>query len=112
MARPLPWFTAVAFVAACAHPVLAGAETWVAPDPGLLRDANFDAAERGERPAWGQSQHAGEPSYKIGFEPGMLRIERVGPEPWGQVRQRVDARSLAGSTMAFSAEFVSAALKM
>lgn len=107
MANRSPWLAAVALVAACTHPGLAGAETWVAPDPGLLRDANFDAALRGERPGWGRSQHAGEPSSEVRFEPGMLRIERTGPEPWGQVRQRLDATGWVGSTLEFSAELSS-----
>lgn len=77
---------------------------WSAPDPGLLRDATFDAKESGERPAWGASQHAGETSYRFHFESGVLRIQRIGPEPWGQVRHRIDAEALVGRTLEFSAE--------
>ena len=77
---------------------------WSAPDPGLLRDVTFDAKESGERQAWGRSQHAGENSYRFHFESGVLRIERIGPEPWGQVKHRLDAEPLVGRTLEFSAE--------
>jgi hypothetical protein len=103
-ARSIHVFAAL-MVAACSH-VVAGAEVaaWTAPDPGLLRDATFDAEQRGERRAWVYSQHAGQTSYRFNHEPGMLRIERIGPEPWGQASQHLDARPLVGQTLEFSAE--------
>jgi len=99
-----PYFTVALLLVACAHAAVGQEAGWTVPDPGLLRDANFDAMQRGERPVWGRSQHAGERSYRFVFNPGELQIDRIGPEPWGQVKQRVNAKPLAGQTLEFSAE--------
>jgi hypothetical protein len=75
-------------------------------DPGLILNPRFepgDAAVR--RPHWSSTQHAGEPSYEVEAEDGVLVIRRIGKEPWGLVSQKVvDATGLAGKRLEFSME--------
>lgn len=83
----------------------AGGE-YKAPDPGLLGNPAFAAAAGGEgvAPPWVALQHAGEPSYSISAENGVLRIERTGDEPWGQLSQSVSASQIKGGKAVFSVE--------
>ncbi len=99
-----PCFIVFLLLLATAPSAVVQEAAWSAPDPGFLRDAHFDGEQRGERKVWGRSQHAGQRSYHFSFMPGELQIERIGPEPWGQVKQIVDAKPLVGQTQEFSAE--------
>ena len=95
---------AVALLFAGTGALAASSQTWTAPDPGLLRDAAFEADQPGQRRAWSYSQHAGKKSYLFDTVDGVLRIERTGTEPWGMATQRIKAKDLAGRTLEFSAE--------
>lgn len=77
-----------------------------APDPGLLGNPVFASPEGGERiaPPWVATQHAGESSYRMTSRNGVLRIERIGNEPWGQLSQTVSAEGLKGRKVEFSVE--------
>lgn len=75
----------------------------------LLEYPGFDTHEGSDtllRP-WSFSQHAGEQSYRYTVEDGVLRIQRVGDEPWGMVSQRIareKAEDLEGMIMEFSVD--------
>jgi hypothetical protein len=75
----------------------------------LLEYTGFDTHEGTDtllRP-WSFSQHAGEQSYRYTVEGGVLRIQRIGDEPWGMVSQRITQEKLEGlegTTMEFSVD--------
>ena len=53
----------------------------------LLIDVEFDDLIAG---AWYYTQHAGERSFDISSQQGLLSITRVGKEPWMILKQRVE----------------------
>jgi hypothetical protein len=72
--------------------------------PGLVRNPAFERDERGGLPDWTFVSHARGGSYRFEAGDGELRIERVGPEPWGQAVQWLPAEPLLGRQLTFSAE--------
>lgn len=87
-------------------PVLASCDEYQPPDPGLLKGPYFSEQPHGENfsSAWAAIQHGGDDSYHMTTSDGVLRIERIGEEPWGQLVQRLSAEDLRGKTLEFSAE--------
>jgi hypothetical protein len=78
-----------------------------AQDGGLLKDPAFAMpGELEEHPLqhWHLSQHAGDPSYELRFGGSMIKLLRVGSEPWGVLQQHLDGSDFAGKTLEFSAE--------
>jgi len=71
---------------------------------GLLINPAFERGADGHIGAWAFGQHAGERSYSFDIDESTLIINRVGPEPWGQVIQILPAAGLAGSMLEFAAE--------
>lgn len=73
--------------------------------PEYLQDADFalEAADRRSK-HWTGIQHAGERSFVPSIEAGVLRIEKVGTQPWYIYRQRIKPGDLGGKLMAFTAE--------
>ena len=92
-------------LAACA-PAGSSNEAAAAPsEPGLLQDPGFHRIEgRHAEPLWRLTQHAGPVSYTAKAEQGVVRIERVGGEPWGHFAQVLEDDGLAGQWLEFSAE--------
>jgi hypothetical protein len=70
----------------------------------MLANPMFERGPDGNIVSWAFNQHAGEPSYRFDTDGGMLIVERVGRERWGQAIQTVSAAGLAGRTLEFSAE--------
>jgi hypothetical protein len=65
---------------------------------------------RGNPEGWISIQHAGPPSYTFKLDPGVrhtgaqsLRIDNVGPEPFGSIFQQFPAAPLRGRTVRLSA---------
>jgi hypothetical protein len=83
----------------------------VAPVP--LLNPGFEAAAPGTvgAPAgWFVGQHAGPPSYTFTHDADVprtgnlsLRIDNIGPEPWGSLDQVIAATPWRGKTLRFSA---------
>jgi hypothetical protein len=84
-----------------------------APAPGFaLVNPGFESAKmttRGEPDGWFSFQHAGDVSYRFVVDTAeprsgarSLRIENVGPEPYGAIAQIVDARPHAGKVARLS----------
>ncbi len=69
----------------------------------LLQDPTFSTLEQG-RHIWSYSQHAGDVSYEYEGREGVLRIRRIGIEPWGLLAQQVPVQALAGRKMTLSVE--------
>lgn len=69
----------------------------------LLQDPTFNTLEHGQH-IWSYSQHAGDVSYEYEGRGGVLRIRRIGIEPWGLLAQQVPVQALAGRKMTLSAE--------
>lgn len=79
----------------------------IALDGGLLKDPGFAIpGELEEHPLqhWHLTQHAGEASYELRFGGSMIKLLRVGSEPWGVLQQHLDGSDFAGKTLEFSAE--------
>lgn len=100
------WVGAVLFALTTASGIALAAETRIA-----LANGDFEAAaSRDGRPSgWSIFQHAGDKSYAFVVDPAVthggkqsVRIENVGPEPYGTLAQRVPAAALAGQTVRFS----------
>ena len=53
---------------------------------------------------WRMAQHTGELSFDVSADEGILKIERIGEEPWMLYRQTVQAAKLSGATLRYSAE--------
>ena len=62
---------------------------------------NTDFATAGD---WIYTQHAGEKSFGVRIDQGVLKIVRIGPEPWMVYRQRVPLSSTPAQRLRFSAE--------
>lgn len=92
--------TAALAVAACSG---AGPQP---AEPGFIQNPLFadPSGGNGVGKPWATIQHAGEPSYLFTVRDGVLRIERVGSQPYGKVIQVLPAEKLRGKTLAFSAE--------
>ena len=97
---------------AAAAPV-APAPAAVAPTRGVaLVNPGFESAQvttRGEPDGWFSFQHAGDVSYRFVVDTAeprsgarSLRIENVGPEPYGAIAQIVDARPHTGKVARLS----------
>lgn len=71
----------------------------------LIGDKAFATlfAQRSEQ-QWQSSEHAAGGTYEPSVTDGVLSIRKIGSEPWFLVAQSVDAKVLAGNTLAFSAE--------
>lgn len=71
----------------------------------LVQDPGFATlfANRSER-RWHASEHAAGGTFKHEAEDGVLRIRKIGKEPWFLVSQSIDTKALARKTIAFSAE--------
>lgn len=66
--------------------------------------------EGGHPEGWAAIRHAGDESYDFALDSGQkqsgtrsVRIERIGPEPYGTIMQVIDAAALAGRTVRLSA---------
>lgn len=78
-----------------------------------LVNAGFESPEPGKLAAphgWSTVQHAGPESYRFSLDGAQpksgrqsLRIENVGPEPFGTVYQSIDATPYRGKTLRFAA---------
>jgi hypothetical protein len=78
-----------------------------------LQNAGFESATPGTVGAptgWFAGQHAGPPSYTFTHDADAprsgklsLRIDNVGPEPWGALDQVITATPWRGKTLRFSA---------
>ena len=89
-------------------PLAAAAPPPAAPEPRrfTLVNPGFESARtgtRGDPEGWYSFQHAGNRSYRFVVDTAVphggtrsLRIENVGPEPYGALAQIVDARPYAG----------------
>jgi len=115
--RTLTCLAAAVALASCAAP---GPGTGASPTPAstpaakaapapariALNNAGFESTERGARgdpPGWFSFQHAGDLSYRYVVDTAeprsgarSLRIDNVGPEPYGAVAQSVRAGAYAG----------------
>lgn len=77
-----------------------------------VTNPGFESARtgpRGDPEGWFTFQHAGPPSYKYVLDTDRphggarsLRIENIGPEPYGAVAQAMDARPHVGKTAKLS----------
>jgi hypothetical protein len=117
--------SAVAALAACAaapHAPVVTPPPSAAPAPApvnavpsgvSLANPGFESTVPGRRnndpEGWFSHQHAGEVSYKFALDNAdphggarSLRIENVGPEPYGAIAQRVDAQPYRGKTARLS----------
>lgn len=76
------------------------------PDPGLIQNPDFVDEQKADAlgQPWLATQHSGDRSYVSTVSDGVLIIERIGPEPWGQVIQTVPAEPLRGKRAEFSVE--------
>ncbi|MCC7215298.1 MAG: hypothetical protein IT517_00905 [Burkholderiales bacterium] len=111
----------LALIAACTLPYAHAATTGTtqttpdgkapvaAPTSGVpLANPGFESAQtgsRGDPEGWFTFQHAGPPSYRYVIDTERphggarsLRIENIGPEPYGAVAQALDARPHVGKT--------------
>ena len=71
----------------------------------LLTNTDFGASD----PAvglsgWRGSQHAGEPSFRVGTDNGVVTIEKIATQPWYRLAQVPQARALRGEALVFRAE--------
>lgn len=73
-------------------------------DTNLLTDPGFATLGQGNQRHWVMTQHAGEQSYQVSAEDGVMILERIASESWGQVYQRLDAMPLRGKILEFRAE--------
>ncbi len=81
--------------------------------PYALVNAGFESTAPGRRndpEGWFTFQHAGDVSYKFSLDTDSphgglrsLRIDNVGPEPYGAIAQVVEARYFAGKVARYSA---------
>ncbi len=87
-------------------PILASCGEYQPPDPGLLQSPYFSEQRHEEdfSPAWAAIQHGGDDSFHMTTSDGVLRIEKIGEEPWGQLVQNLSAEDLRGKKLEFSAE--------
>lgn len=88
---------------------VAGASSEKAPSgeivPSLVQDPGFTEHDgEGHWTHWRLYQHAGDTSYTLSVKDGIATIERVGIEPWGQIRQAMAADALVGKTLEWSVE--------
>jgi hypothetical protein len=78
-----------------------------------LTNPGFESTAPGRRnndpEGWFSHQHAGEVSYKFALDSAdphggarSLRIDNVGPEPYGAMAQRIDAQPYRGKTLRLS----------
>jgi hypothetical protein len=84
-----------------------------APSRFALTNAGFESTERGQRgdpPGWFSFQHAGVLSYRYVVDtldprsgPRSLRIDNIGPEPYGAVAQAVRAGPYRGKVARLTA---------
>ena len=84
----------------------AAAKAAPAPPRIALDNAGFESTERGPRgdpPGWFSFQHAGDLSYRYVVDTAeprsgarSLRIDNIGPEPYGAVAQKVRAGAYVG----------------
>jgi hypothetical protein len=84
-----------------------------APSGVSLANPGFESTARGRRDndpeGWFSHQHAGEVSYRFGVDTAnprsgarSLRIDNVGPEPYGAIAQSVNAAPHRGKTARLS----------
>lgn len=86
--------------------LLTACSAYAPPDSGLIANPTFapdSGTDRVGEP-WSSTQHGGDRSYRTTVSAGVLRIERIGPEPWGQTVQIVPAEDLRGRRAEFSVE--------
>lgn len=77
------------------------------PPSGLLENGDFAVDNRGVPVGWSFQQHANTSSFTIAVDDGVVKIVRIGTEPWGVLRQsfrRGAVEPLLGKTLEFSAE--------
>lgn len=78
-----------------------------------LTNPGFESTVPGRRnndpEGWFSHQHAGEPSYKFALDTAephtgarSLRIDNIGPEPYGAIAQTIDAKPYRGRTAQLS----------
>ncbi len=100
--------------AAAAPPApVATAPTAAAPTRAVLKNPGFEAkapGARGDPDGWFTFQHAGDRSYRFVIDTDnphtgevSLRIDNIGPEPFGAIAQIVDARPHGGKTARLNA---------
>lgn len=76
----------------------------------VIVNPGFESTVRGRRnndpEGWFSHQHAGEPSYRFAVDTAnprsgarSLRIENIGPEPYGAITQTIDAKPYRGKTV-------------
>ena len=110
---------ALAFATACVTAAVAAAPDKVhkplvrAAGGVVLVNADFESARPGlygNPEGWQSIQHAGDLSYTFKLDRAVrhsgaasLRIDNVGPEPFGVTYQRVDARPYRGQRLRWSA---------
>ena len=115
--RTLFLIATTAFLASCAAPgpgtgssstpnPVAAPKAAPAPSRIALQNAGFESTERGPRgdpPGWFSFQHAGDLSYRYVVDTAeprsgqrSLRIDNIGPEPYGAVAQSVRAGAYVG----------------
>ena len=88
-----------------ALPLAGAAELCKVKGPEYLQDPDFAIeAENKRSKHWTGVQHAGERSFVPTIETGVLRIEKVGTQPWYIYRQRMQPADMGGKRMVFSAE--------
>ena len=70
-----------------------------------ILNSNFSKQSKsGAVEHWGGIQHAGVRSFERTIVGDELTIHRIGPESWFFLKQKIEARQLAGKKVAFSAE--------
>ena len=84
---------------------IAGSEFCELVEGNFLQDPTFSQRNPGGvLEYWGSTQHAGEPSFDVGFDNGELAINKTGTQPWFYFRQNVAAQELAGKKLALTAQ--------
>lgn len=70
-----------------------------------LRDADFELERENRRSKhWTATQHAGESSFEVQIQDGVLTITKTGTQPWFIYRQKLQNSEFAGARMVFSAQ--------
>ena len=83
----------------------ADASGCVSTSDNYIQDTDFELERENRRSKhWTATQHAGEPSFEVLIEDGVLTITKTGTQPWFIYRQRLQNSEFAGARMAFSAQ--------
>ncbi|MDA9941385.1 hypothetical protein N9C62_02130 [Luminiphilus sp.] len=71
--------------------------------PELITDPLFDTINE-VASQWRYRQHAGDQSFSVEAQDGVLTFKRLGSEPWAIFRQSITDERLDGATIRFTAD--------